>query len=245
MADRPGPADRVTPRLHLPALPPSGVPLTIEGAALRHLRALRLKAGERLVVFDGHGGEREFQLTTVGTRRIHAIEVAVTQRGRESPLALVLCPALLKGAKMDFVVEKATELGVHRIAPIVTRHGVGRRADVERWRRLVVAAAMQSGRTRVPEIDPPAPFAVRVAEPWPQRKILCWEGEDATRLRDLPARADAAVLFVGPEGGFAAAEVQLARTHGFTTVCLGQRLLRAETAAIAATALAQHRWGDA
>src|SRR5262249_2971657 len=201
--------------------------------------------GAARAVGGGAGGGGGGHAAAVRTRRIAAVEVAAHSRTRESPLALVLCPALLKGAKMDFVVEKATELGVHRIAPIVTRHGVGRRADVERWRRLVVAAAMQSGRTRVPEIDPPAPFAVRVAEPWPERKILCWEGEDGTRLRDLPARTDAVVLFVGPEGGFAAAEVELARTHGFTTVCLGQRLLRAETAAIAATALAQHRWGDA
>jgi len=234
----------MTPRLHLPALPPPGAPVAIEGAALRHLRALRLRTGDRLVLFDGLGCEREVQLTTVGTRRVDAIEVAATLRARESPLALVLCPALLKGAKMDLVVEKATELGVHRIAPIVTRHGVGRRADVERWRRLAVAAATQSGRTRVPEIDAPAPFAVRIGEPWPERRIICWEGEDATRLRDLPPRADAVVVFVGPEGGFAAAEVELARTHGFTTVCLGQRILRAETAAITATVLAQHRWGD-
>jgi len=235
----------MTARLHLPALPPPGATLTIEGAAVRHLRALRLAPGDRLVVFDGRGGEREVQLTAVSTRRIAAVDVAAHSRTRESPLALVLCPALLKGAKMDFVVEKATELGVHRIAPIVTRHGVGRRADVERWRRLAVAAAMQSGRTRVPEIDPPASFPVRVAEPWPERRIICWEGENATRLGDVPTRADAVVVFVGPEGGFAPAEVELARTHGFVSVSLGQRILRAETAAIAATALAQHRWGDA
>lgn len=234
----------MTPRLHLPALPPRGAPLAIEGTALRHLRALRLAPGDRLVVFDGRGAEREVQVRAIGTHRIDAVEVAADTRTRESGLALVLCPALLKGAKMDFVVEKATELGVHRIAPIVTRHGVGRRADVERWRRLSTAAAMQSGRTRIPEIDPPASFAVRVAEPWPERRIICWEGETATRLRDLPPRADAVVLFVGPEGGFAAAEVELARTHGFVPISLGQRILRAETAAVAATALAQHRWGD-
>src|SRR4029077_18019338 len=164
---------------------------------------------------------------------------------RESPLDLVLAPALLKSTKMDLIVEKATELGVHRFAPMTTEHVVGGAAHVERWQRIAVAAAKQSGRTRVPAIDPPAPLAAVVAQPWPGVRLLPWEDEPARRLDELPSRAAAVIALIGPEGGFTADEVALARAHDLVPLTLGPRVLRAETAAIVVAAECQRRWGDA
>ena len=215
----------------------------IAGAEFRHLRTLRLGPGDRLRVFDEDGAEHEVRLERLGARAAEAVVVATHRTRRDSSLALVLAPALLKGAKMDLVVEKATELGVSRIAPFHSRHAVGRGARTERWRRIAVAAAKQCGRTAVPVVDAPVPFSALVRAPWPGLRLLAWEEE-----RDAPLPAASApegvVVAVGPEGGFAAAEVDEARAHGFTSFALGPRLLRAETAAIVVAALCQARWGD-
>jgi len=170
--------------------------------------------------------------------------VATVAPARESPLALVLAPALLKGTRMDLVVEKATELGVRRLAPVLTRHAVSRTGHVERWRRIAVAAAKQSGRTRVPDVDAPLPLADVLAAPWPGLRLVPWEGDVEDRVSALPDRAADVVAVVGPEGGLAEDEMALARAHGFTPLTLGPRRLRAETAAIVIAALCQSRWGD-
>jgi len=170
--------------------------------------------------------------------------VATAAPARESPLALVLAPALLKGTKMDLVVEKATELGVRRLAPVLTRHAVSRTGHGERWRRIAVAAAKQSGRTRVPDVDDPVPLAELLAAPWPGLRLVPWEGDVEDRVSALPDRAAGVVAVVGPEGGLAEDEMALARAHGFVPLTLGPRRLRAETAAIVISALCQSRWGD-
>jgi 16S rRNA (uracil1498-N3)-methyltransferase len=142
------------------------------------------------------------------------------------------------------VIEKATELGVRRVAPIASRYALGQGARIDRWRRIALAAAKQSGRTAVPAIESPVPFGELVRRPWPGLCLLAWEGERDAGFASLPARADAVVIAVGPEGGFADDEVDEARAQGFTTVTLAPRVLRAETAAIIAAALCLHRWGD-
>lgn len=232
-------------RLYLPAaVPTATAPLHITGAELRHLQTLRLGPGDRLCVLDGDGGEHEAILEQVGARTATARIVASRRPVRESPLALTLAPALLKGAHTDLVVEKATELGVTRIAPVLTRHAVARASHVERWRRIAIAAAKQSGRTTVPTIDDAVPLPALLDAPFDGVRVLPWEAEQTSRLADLPAHAAAALVLVGPEGGFATDEVALARARGFVVVSLGPRILRAETAAIAIVAACQQRWGD-
>jgi 16S rRNA (uracil1498-N3)-methyltransferase len=231
-------------RLFVPRAQAEGSRVRIAGAELRHLRTLRLGPGERLLVFDEHGDEHEVRLERLGGREAEAAILSTHRPARESRLDLTLAPALLKGAKMDLVVEKATELGVRRVAPVLARHAVGQGVRVERWRRIAVAAAKQCGRTEVPAVDAPVPLGDLVRWPWPGLRLLAWEGERDVPLAALPATAAAVVVVVGPEGGFTEAEVADARAHGFTTVTLAPRVLRAETAAIAATALCQHRWGD-
>lgn len=216
----------------------------IVGAPLRHLRTLRLGPGERVVLFDQDGAEHEVELSRVAARAAEGIIVATRHPHREPAFALVLAPALLKGDRMDLVVEKATELGVRRIVPVLTRHVVARGGRVDRWRRIAASAAEQSGRTQVPTIDAPVELMALVRAVWPPLRVLAWEGERAVAFESLPTAAGAAIAVVGPEGGFAADEVAAARDAGFATVALAPRILRAETAAIVTAALCLHRWGD-
>jgi len=231
-------------RLFVPRAQATGLRIRIAGPELRHLRTLRLTPGARLIVFDETGDEHDVRLERMGAGAAEAVVLATRRPARESPLDLVLAPALLKGTKMDLVVEKATELGVMRIVPVTTSRIVGQGTRIDRWRKIAVAAAKQSGRTAVPAVDPPRPLAELVREPWPGLRLIAWEDEEEHSLASLPATADAAVVVVGPEGGFAADEVAAARAAGFVPLTLAPRVLRAETAAIVVVALCQHRWGD-
>lgn len=231
-------------RLYTPDPPAADGTIRIPRAELRHLRTLRLGPGDRFCVFDDAGREHEVVLDRVTTREATARVVATSDRSRESPLELVLIPALVKHERMDWVVEKATELGVVRIAPMVTRHTVARGNQTERWRRIALAAAKQCGRTRIPAVDSPRPVAAILGDAWPGLRLVAWEEERAARLDDLPRVAAAVTVLIGPEGGLDAAEIATARAAGFTTVTLGQRVLRADTAAVVAMALCQQRWGD-
>jgi 16S rRNA (uracil1498-N3)-methyltransferase len=231
-------------RLYVPTPPGDDGTVRISRSEVRHLRTLRLRAGDRVCVFDEHGREHEVVLERVAAGVAVGRVLITRMTSRESPLELVLLPALVKRDKMDWIVEKATELGVVHLAPVVTRHTVARGDHVERWRRIARAAAKQCGRTRIPTVDPPRKLADALVAGWPGLRLLAWEDEPAVRLADLPARADAVTVLIGPEGGFAGAEVAAARAAGFTTIRLGRRVLRAETAAVVATALCQQRWGD-
>jgi 16S rRNA (uracil1498-N3)-methyltransferase len=231
-------------RLYVPGPRAADGTLRIAGAERRHLQTLRLGPGDRLRVFDDEGHEHEVVLDRVSTREAVGRIVATVATSADPTLELVLVPALVKHDKMDWVVEKATELGVARIAPAVTRYTVADKGTVERWRRIALAAAKQCGRTRIPTVDAPRPVAELWTAAWPGLRLVAWEDEAAVRLTDLPSAAAAVTVAIGPEGGFHADEVAAARANGFATVSLGRRVLRAETAAVVALALCQHRWGD-
>jgi 16S rRNA (uracil1498-N3)-methyltransferase len=231
-------------RLFVPEPPAADGTVRIPPAEIRHLRTLRLRAGDRFRVFDDAGREHEVVLERVTSRAATARVVATSGLSHESPLDLVLVAALVKHDKMDWIVEKTTELGVVRIAPVLTRFTVARGDHVDRWRRVALAAAKQCGRTRIPIVDTPRPLDAAILDDWPGLRLLAWEDEAAVRLVDLPREAAAVTMLIGPEGGFEDGEVAAARAAGFATVSLGRRVLRAETAAVVATALCQHRWGD-
>jgi 16S rRNA (uracil1498-N3)-methyltransferase len=231
-------------RLFVPRTALAGESVEIGGPELRHLRTLRLGPGDEVVVFDDTGTEHRVRLERVERGRATGRVVERRTPARESPLDLVLAPALVKGPRMDAIIEKATELGVRAIAPVFTRRCVPERGHVARWRRIAVAAAKQSGRTAVPTIDDPQPLARVLAAPWPGVRLVAWEAATASGWDALPARADAVVALLGPEGGFAADEAAAALQAGFRPVTHGPRVLRAETAAIVLAALCQHRWGD-
>ncbi|HEY0377861.1 MAG TPA: 16S rRNA (uracil(1498)-N(3))-methyltransferase [Pyrinomonadaceae bacterium] len=225
----------------------------------RHLRdVLRLGRGQEVFVFDGGGREFRCRVDESGRDRAVLGVVGEVEPARpESPLQLTLGVALLKGEKLDLVVQKATELGVRRVVPIVTRRAdVRLRGEdeasrrVERLRRIALEACKQSGRARVPVIDAPAAYEsfVSVAPSNAAEWRALFAERSGTNLagavEGLRERPDSVTALVGSEGGWTDEEIELARDSGWSVVTLGGRILRAETAAIAITALLQHAFGD-
>lgn len=236
-----------------------GASVVLSDEESRHLRdVLRLRAGEEAYVFDGEGREFACVVAEAGGRR-GAARLGVRERveppSPESPLALTLGVALLKGEKFDLVVQKATELGVALIIPVSTKRSDVRLRDdrdaakrVERWRRLALEAAKQSGRARVPRVEEPRAFETFAGEEprADSARVLFAErgGAGLDALADASRRPTNVTALVGPEGGWDDEELELARARGWTIVTLGGRTLRAETAALAVCALLQHLLGD-
>lgn len=220
-------------------------------AAGHVLRVLRLKAGDPLVLFDGRGGEYPARLASAG--RTGAVVETGEHRAieRESPLAITLLQGLARGEKMDLIVQKATELGVARIVPVALGRSVMRVANEERadrklahWQAVAISACEQCGRNRLPVIDAPMDLfaALAVAEAGDVRLLLALQGEES--LTTTAASAASVALLIGPEGGFEEHEGAAALRHGFRAVRFGPRVLRTETAAIAAITALQVLAGD-
>jgi 16S rRNA (uracil1498-N3)-methyltransferase len=231
--------------------------VTLETDEARHLReVLRLKPGDEVYVFDGAG--KEFQCTIESSRRDTAvlkILKEVEPSRPESTLQLTLAVALLKSDKFDLVVQKAAELGVVRLVPVMTKLADIKLKDESdsqkrllRWRRIALEAAKQSGRALVPEIATPVLFSEMIAaDALADYKILFSE-RGGLSLDSLPAEMSrdnyAITALIGSEGGWTDAELEAAKAAGWFVITLGGRTLRAETAAIAVTTLMQHLFGD-
>ena len=232
--------------------------VTLEADEARHLRdVLRLKPGDEIHVFDGLG--REFQCLIIesgkGTAKLRIISEATPSRP-ESPLALTLAVALLKGEKFDLVTQKVTELGVVRIVPVMTKLADIRLRDaneankrVQRWQRIALEAAKQSGRALVPEVGKPVSFSsfVTGSKVQDQPKVMFSErgGQSFSEFRNNVTEPPQSIIaLVGSEGGWTDEEISLARENDWNIVTLSGRTLRAETAAITAIALLQHTFGD-
>jgi 16S rRNA (uracil1498-N3)-methyltransferase len=227
--------------------------IRITGPLLHHLReSLRLQPGERLTITDDRRRRYRAEIAEVtSTALIGRILETIPAPAKTSP-SMVLAQSLLKGEKMDWVIQKATELGVDRIAPIAAGNSVVRpRADrIEqqraRWQRIALEAAQQSERWYVPLIDSPASVDELLSRSkTAASKILLAERSTGSTLTGIPLHGtiDEVWLFVGPEGGWEEQEVQQALQHGFALVTMGPRILRAETAAIAALSVLQSRLG--
>jgi 16S rRNA (uracil1498-N3)-methyltransferase len=243
-------------RFHAPpsSFNPEEQTVTLAADEARHLRdVLRLKTGDEVYVFDGAG--REFRCAVVNTRRDSAelrIETQVEPAKPESQLQLNLCVALLKGEKFDLVVQKATELGVTRIVPLITRYAdihlrdesdAGKR--VARWQRIALEAAKQSGRALVPEVSVPVSFDSLLVGTKETDVCLMFSERGGGGVSEIGRSAPKTIsALVGSEGGWSDEEIERARGAGFQVVTLGGRILRAETAAITVTALLQHLFGD-
>ncbi|HJZ84760.1 MAG TPA: 16S rRNA (uracil(1498)-N(3))-methyltransferase [Polyangia bacterium] len=241
-------------RLYVPAERLDASELEVAGPEHHYLcRVLRLRPGDPVVLFDGQGHERDAQLIRVGPRSATLRLSGRREVALPSGPALTLLVGLAKGDKMDFIVQKATELGVARIVPVLTERSVirpGERTRVAarqaRWNKIAREAARQCGRADVPAIAPVCPLgAALAAAPTGALRLLFWEQARAVKLRDLLPKAPPAqvVIAVGPEGGFSAAEAAAAQALGFVAVGLGSRTLRAETAALAALAVVGYALG--
>lgn len=214
-------------------------------------RVLRLRAGDRLVLFDGRGREADAVITRVGDADI-ALDVGDARALEGATLDLTLILPLLKGEKMELVMQKATELGVTRIVPAVAARSVVRLATdraggrISRWRRIAIEAARQCGRADLPAVADPVALESALREaPVDAFRVMFHESSTLPLRQVWPlTRAGAAVVAVGPEGGFTDDEVAAGRAAGFVIAGLGPRVLRAETAAITAVAIAAHILGD-
>ncbi|HLB06013.1 MAG TPA: 16S rRNA (uracil(1498)-N(3))-methyltransferase [Thermodesulfobacteriota bacterium] len=224
----------------------------IKGPEARHVKdVLRLKVGDKVVLFDGSGMEFSGEITGIARDQV-SVDILEGKEGEtESPIEIILGQGIPKSDKMDLIVQKSTELGVSKIVPIFTERVVPKSFSpnkLERWRRIAIEACKQSGRVTVPEVLEPIRFEefVKNAD-IPSLCLIPWEEEKETSLEKvLPAAliSGKVTLIVGPEGGLAGPEIELARRGGFTPVSLGKRILRTETVSISLLSIIQYLYGD-
>jgi len=236
------------PRFHCETLLSPAAEFALPATAARHVQVLRLQPGARITLFDGAGGEWSAEVLRMGRSDVVVRTLAHDPVEREAARAVTLAVGMPANDRMDWLVEKATELGVARVVPVQTAHGVlrlaGDRAERKQahWRAVAVAACEQCGRNRVPAVAPVIALDDWLAEPGAgaARAVLSLAPGSrplADWLGSLPAGAPVAFLS-GPEGGLSPAEDARARAAGWAPVNLGARVLRAETAALAALTLA-------
>lgn len=235
-------------------LAPNAQAVTLHGVEAHHLvRVFRSRPGDKVRVFDGRGGRWEGRLAAAsgpGEARIEDLEPLPSQ---EPPVEIRLVQSVLKGDRWTWLLEKGTELGVSRFSPVLSRYTIAasgterspqRRA---RWTALALAAAKQCERGAIPTVDDPeelGTFLGRLGPPSPlEARLVCLERSTAEAL-SLPCRPERVTVAVGPEGGWSREEVEAFRRAAFHPVSLGPRLLRAETAAVAAVVWVLGRWGD-
>lgn len=244
----------MTPRLHLPGPLEPGTTATLDREQSHYAsRVLRLRPGDALEVFDGTGARHAATIREADPRRCVLLLGASLPSNAESPFPIVLAQCLSAGEKMDWTIEKAVELGVSAIVPLQSRRSVVRldedraRRRAEHWQRLIVAACMQCGRDRLPELAPVRSLEDWLAGPVAGAPRLVLAPGAAVSIGELaaPAGSDGpAVVLVGPESGLADEELEQARSAGFIPVSMGPRILRTETAGLAALAVLQARFGD-
>jgi 16S rRNA (uracil1498-N3)-methyltransferase len=233
-------------------IPPQNLlvdPVPLPEAIVHHLGAvLRLSAGEEILLLDGAGRLCRCRLESL-SRRAGTARVLECWQQPESALPLRLLQGLPKGDKMDLVLQKGTELGLAAFTPVLAERSIPSADRGEkrrqRWERIIREAAQQSRRAHLPRLDAVSPLTEALQGCGEALRLLLWEEESRPLAEVLPAAPprDVAIL-VGPEGGWSAAEVVLARGAGFIPVGLGPRILRSETAGLAIAAILQYLYGD-
>jgi 16S rRNA (uracil1498-N3)-methyltransferase len=227
----------------------SGAERTLDGAAAHYIgTVLRLASGAALALFNGDGHEYAATLGRVDKKSCTVRIGERTTPGVESALHTVLGLGISRGERMDWAIQKSTELGVNVIAPLFTEHCEVRLNDerrgkrVEHWRQIAISACEQSGRVRVPEIAEPQPLDAWLRSK-PAELCLTLDRDEAGALGGERPKGGVALL-IGPEGGLSANELALARAAGFRGISLGKRTLRTETAPVVALSILQHLWGS-
>ena len=238
------------PRFHCPQPLVLGQLVDLPEAVAHHLHVVRMQPGEEITVFNGEGGEYLAHLVTVDKKRASATLKAYVARDVELPYALTLAQALPEAAKMDWIVEKAVELGVAVIQPLAAQRCVvklaGERAEKKQqhWQGIIVAASEQCGRNRLAQLAPVDNFSGWITQQGLHRRVILSpraEQSLADWARHQPPQT--LTLMIGPEGGFSEAEEAAARQHGALCLSMGARVLRTETAGVAAVAALNAIWG--
>lgn len=232
-----------------------GVQVFIVGSDVRHIsKVLRMQPGDCLTLIDEAGTEYEARITQIAPERITCEIVTETSVNREPPLEVILCQGLPKGDKLELIIQKGVELGVTRIIPVSCTRSVVQLTEEkaakrrERWQRVALEAAKQCRRNKVPEVSPLTGFdeALQLI-PDGVLAVIPWEDAVGTGLKKVLRSYNnrgQVWIFIGPEGGFTEAEIEKARGKGVVPVTLGRRILRTETAGIAAITMVLYQLGD-
>jgi 16S rRNA (uracil1498-N3)-methyltransferase len=238
---------------------PAAASLTLGGDDFHHIRdVLRLKAGDQLTVCDGCGCDLACRIGRFGPDGVELTILAIKANQTEPVYQAILYQGLAKGEKMDTIIQKAVELGASRIVPVVCRRSVARldkkdtAKKVQRWNRIAAEAAKQCGRGLMPTVGEPLSFSAAVSEAArAEIRLIPWENERVNSLRTEleqvginDGRPPVISVMIGPEGGFDAAEIAAALVAGIRPVSLGRRILRTETAGVAALAMIMFRFDD-
>ncbi len=240
------------PRFYCPPPLPSEGPFVLPPDAAHHAsRVLRLRNGNAVQIFDGLGNECRAVITELNGKRVVISGIAPADSDRESPLKVLLAQALCSSEKMDWVIQKATELGVAEVQPLETQRSVARLSAerttkrLDHWQQVAISACEQCGRNTLPLIHAPMDIMVwlqQIRSSPDTKYILSPEGMASLRHQARPLGK--AVLLIGAEGGFSQAESTAAQKCGFIPIRLGARVMRTETAAIAGLSVLQALWGD-
>jgi 16S rRNA (uracil1498-N3)-methyltransferase len=242
------------PRFYVPQPRIEEGMLSVEGNEVKHLRkVLRLKAGDEIIVFDGFGKEYEGTIVEEGPSSVLIKIQNIFSTATESPIDITVAQSLLKGEKMDYLIQKATELGVKGIVPFFSSRSVPllekskRLKRHHRWERIAVEASKQCGRGVIPKIEPLQHYSEMLGSASPRALCLILCEREGNTLKEVLERSKekAEVFFIiGPEGGFDQGEVEEAKRKGFFPVTLGRRILRAETTSLCLLSILQYERGD-
>ncbi|HGO8339654.1 TPA: 16S rRNA (uracil(1498)-N(3))-methyltransferase [Neisseria meningitidis] len=238
------------PRFHLPENLSVGQTVALPDNIVRHLNVLRVRPNENITLFDGKGKAHAARLTVLEKRRAEAEILHEDTTDNESPLNITLIQSISSGDRMDFTLQKSVELGVTAIQPVISERCIvrldGERAAkrLARWQEIVISACEQSGRNTVPPVLPIIGYREALDKMPSESTKLIMSINRARKLGDIRHPSGAIVFMVGPEGGWTEQEEQQAFDAGFQAVTLSKRILRTETAALAALAAMQTLWGD-
>lgn len=227
-----------------------GRTIALDGDAARHIiQVLRLHPGASLSLFNGDGRDYEARLLACGKHEAAVEVVSASNEEPTPPIHFILAQGISKGERMDYALQKAVELGISEFIPLLTKRTVVRlqgerlKRRLEHWRKIAISACEQSGRRRIPSIEPAQHLEAWASNPANGPRLLLHPQAPQT-LNSLPAPEGPVHLLIGPEGGLDNEEIRWAERHGFVPVRLGPRVLRTETAPVAALAAMQTLWGD-
>lgn len=236
-------------RIYEPSAIAVNTSILLNENAVHHLaRVLRAKLGDQITLFNGQGGEYRAEITKIDKKNVEVKILQFCDKNLESPIKIHLVQGIARGEKMDFIIQKAVELGVTQITPLVTTRSNVRldneRSEkrLEHWRAVALSACEQSGRTIVPKINPTTTLNKYLEKP---RSDLSFVLTPHTKEKlATPSAIESIEILIGPEGGLDEVEIKTATLNGFKALSLGPRILRTETASIAALAVLQMQFGD-
>jgi 16S rRNA (uracil1498-N3)-methyltransferase len=229
----------------------TGEEITLDAISSRHLATvLRLKPGDPVSLFNGQGGECHSVLKECNSKRVTTYITNFSNTERESPLAIHLGIGISRGDKMDWVIQKATEVGVTEITPLYTERtevklkGDRAKKKLRHWQQICISACEQSYRNKVPTIHPPIMLNQWASAIEADKKLVLHHRSHQSISKFREQQASSVALLIGPEGGLSAEEIDMAEGHYFLPLTIGQRVLRTETAPIVAISVLQSLWGD-